>query len=423
MAEATQPSPEPHNAAEGEGSPTPYRSPVLDAVHGAVQATGADAGVAAHYGDPLREQRALARGQAVVDQSHLGVLTVDGPDRLTWLTTLSSQVLTSLAPGHSAETLFLSIQGRVEFAPHVLDDGTRTWLIAEGTEVQALKDWLESMRFALRVEVTDRSADVAVIAASHLPEHVHTASARLSAVHMGLPATETQAAVTLVWTDPWPGVVHGGWAYGVTDGHPGAGRPWYQALVARSELAGLLTGPAADGLQLAGSWAAEALRIEAWRPRLGVDTDDRSVPHELDWLRTAVHLEKGCYKGQETVARVHNLGHPPRRLTFLDLDGSEHTVPPTGSEVLLGERVVGRVTAAQMHHEAGPVALAVLKRTVDPGADLTVRALPSGSERDALDGIEDNTELEQWAAAQTVIVPPEAGQTVQREKGFLRGPR
>lgn len=398
-------------------------SPVMNAVHGAVQATGADTGVAAHYGDPLREQRALVRGQAVVDQSHLGVLTVQGPDRLTWLTTLSSQVLTALAPGQSAETLFLSVQGRVDFAPHVLDDGTRTWLIVEAHELQPLKDWLERMRFALRIEIADHSADVAVVAAVQMPEHVRAASARLSAVEEGLPETEANAGIVLMWTDPWPGVLNGGWAYGITDGHPAAGRSWHQALVARTELVDVLTGPAADGMQLAGSWAAEALRIEAWRPRPGVDTDDRSVPHELDWLRTAVHLEKGCYKGQETVARVHNLGHPPRRLTFLDLDGSEHTVPPAGSEVLLGDRVVGRVTAAQLHHEAGPVALAVLKRAVDPTADLTVRAVPSTSAQQPDDDSHDDAPLEHWAAAQTVVVPPEAGQTVQREKGFLRGPR
>lgn len=405
MAEATQP------------------SPVLDAVHGAVQATGVDAGVAAHYGDPLREQRALARGQAVVDQSHLGVLTVEGPDRLTWLTTLSSQVLTDVAPGQSAETLFLSVQGRIEFAPHVLDDGTRTWLIVEAHEAQPLKDWLDRMRFALRVEIEDRSADVAVIGTCDMPEHLITAASRLSAVESGLPEAQTNAAISLVWNDPWPGVVHGGWAYGLTEGHPAAGWAWHQALVARKDLVEVLTGPGADGLQLAGSWAAEALRIEAWRPRLGVETDDRSVPHELDWLRTAVHLEKGCYKGQETVARVHNLGHPPRRLTFLDLDGSEHTVPPTGSEVLLGDRVVGKVTAAQLHHEAGPVALAVLKRTVDPTADLTVRTVASKPGQLAEDQSADGGELEQWAAAQTVVVPPQAGQTVHREKGFLRGPR
>ena len=84
------------------------------------------------------------------------------------------------------------------------------------------------------------------------------------------------------------------------------------------------------GLRLAGTWAWEALRVEAWRPRLGREVDERAIPHELDWLRTGVHLDKGCYRGQETVARVFNLGRPPRRLVLLHLDGSEHPNRGTG---------------------------------------------------------------------------------------------
>ena len=84
------------------------------------------------------------------------------------------------------------------------------------------------------------------------------------------------------------------------------------------------------GRALAGTWALEALRVEAWRPRLGLETDHRTIPHEVDWLRTAVHLAKGCYRGQETVARVHNLGRPPRRLVMLHLDGCGHSLPGAG---------------------------------------------------------------------------------------------
>lgn len=396
-----------------------YRSPLIEAVHGAVPAVGQDAGTAAHYGDPVREQRALAAGGAVVDLSHKGVLTVTGPDRLSWLTTLSSQVLSGLRPGSSSETLFLSLQGRVEQAPHVLEDGRTVWLVTEPQETEALRAWLESMRFALRVEIADRSADIAVLGAAEVPEHLTALSSTV----------DPEAGIPLIWQDPWPGVAEGGWAYGEQDQHPGAQRPWREVLIPRAELVDAVTGPAADGLVLAGSWAAEALRIEAWRPRLGIDTDERAVPHELDWLRTAVHLQKGCYKGQETVARVHNLGHPPRRLVFLDLDGSEHTVPRAGAEVLAGERVVGRVTAAQLHHEAGPIALAVVKRSTDPQAQLRVRAqqdppqlvddAEGTSSRDAAPA---PAEAEQWAAAQTVIVPPDAGQVVQRDRGFLRRP-
>jgi folate-binding protein YgfZ len=136
---------------------------------------------------------------------------------------------------------------------------------------------------------------------------------------------------------------------------------------------------------MAGLWAAEALRIAAWRPRLGLETDHRTIVHELDWLRTAVHLHKGCYRGQETVARVHNLGRPPRRLVFLHLDGSGHVLPAQGSEVRAGDRVIGRVTSVGRHHVDGPIALAVIKRNTDPTLELLVDDL---------------------SAAQTTIVAP-----------------
>ena len=384
---------------------------VLLGRHGAVPAQGLDAGVAAHYGDPVPEQRALARGRAVVDQSQRGVVTVSGPDRLSWLTTLSSQVLTSLEPGRSTEALFLSVQGRVEYAPHVIDDGTTTWLITEAGETSGLTDWLTSMRFALRVDVQDVSSQWAVLAAAQ------DLSARIPAL---LP-DRSGPAVGPAWQDPWPGIAVGGHGYAAEQDHPGSARTWFEHLVPRDVLEPVVEALEREGFQLAGSWAAEALRIESWRPRWGADTDEKTIPHELDWMRTAVHLSKGCYRGQETVARVHNLGHPPRRLTFLDLDGSQHTLPEAGAAVELSGRVVGRVTAAQLHHEAGPIALAVLKRSVDPEAVLTVREMPHAVDQEESDG--SAPAAEQWAASQTVVVPPEAGSVVGRAGGLMRGPR
>ncbi|MCT1723973.1 folate-binding protein, partial [Kocuria marina] len=396
----------------------PSYSSVLLHRHGAVTAEALDEGVAAHYGAPVHEQRALARGRAVVDQSQRGVVTVSGPDRLSWLTTLSSQVLTGLTPGVSTETLFLSIQGRVEFAPHVVDDGGTTWLITEAREAAGLADWLTTMRFALRVEIEDVSDRWAVLVATRDLREL-------------LPA---QTTPVLVWHDPWPGVGAGGHAYAVTEDHPGAARSWYEHLIPLASLETAVAALEEQGYSLAGSWAAEALRIEAWRPRWGADTDEKTIPHELDWMRTAVHLAKGCYKGQETVARVHNLGHPPRRLTFLDLDGSQHTLPGPGATVELNGKVVGRVTAAQLHHEAGPIALAVLKRSVAPDAVLTVRdtvvqgskeaaSNGNGASDDAAGGTSADAPAEQWAAAQTVVVPPDAGSVVGRAQGLMRGPR
>ncbi len=332
-------------------------SPLL-ARHGAVEGEGADAGVASHFGDPVREQRLLAEGLAAVDLSHRGIVTITGPDRLTWLHSMTSQHLLGLEPRTSRESLVLSPKGHVEHALHLVDDGETAWLTVEPGTASALVAWLESMRFMLRVEVADVSADWAVL---------------------GEPiGVESLPGEPLAWVDPWPGLVGDTVAYGPVEGHPAAGRAWRELIVPRDGLEA-----AVGDRPLAGTWAAEALRVAAWRPRLGFETDHRTIAHEVDWLRTAVHLHKGCYRGQETIARVHNLGRPPRRLVFLHLDGSGHVLPPAGAPVLLGEREVGRLTSVARHHEDGPVALAVIKRSVATDVDLVV------------DGI---------SAAQTVVV-------------------
>lgn len=327
-------------------------SPLL-ARHGAVEASGPDAGVAWHYGDPVGEQRALQTGGAVVDQSHLGVVRVSGPDRLGWLNSITSQELTDLPPRTSTELLVLSPEGHVEHAAAVVDDGEATWLVTEGSHAADLAAWLDRMKFMLRVEIADVSDEFAAIG-----EPVDAEGAE------GEPVT---------WRDPWPRVTGGGTRYGPPeDEHPGRERPWRLVLVPRAELADAVAAREAAGWRLVGTWATEALRVEAWRPRLATEIDHRSIPHETDWLRTAVHLHKGCYRGQETIARVHNLGRPPRRLVMLHLDGSGHLLPVAGAEVTLDGRAVGAVTSVGRHHELGPVALAVVKRSVPGDAVLLV---------------------------------------------------
>ena len=116
------------------------------------------------------------------------------------------------------------------------------------------------------------------------------------------------------------------------------------------------------------------MRVEALRPRLHLDTDDRTIPHEVGWIGSAVHLTKGCYRGQETVARVANLGRPPRRLVLLHLDAGDETLPVPGDPVSRDGRAVGRVGTVAMHHELGPVALALVKRSVPVDAELVAGA-------------------------------------------------
>jgi tRNA-modifying protein YgfZ len=260
----------------------------------------------------------------VVDRSQRGVLTVSGPDRLSWLHSLTSQHLTALTPGSWTEALVLSPHGHVEHDIRLYDDGETTWMHVEPGTSAALVGYLESMRFMLRVEVTDVTASYAVLSV------------------LGADGIE-----------------------GATD-----------RVVARASVDDEV------GEQvLAGHDAWEALRVAAGIPRLGFETDHRTIPHEVGWIGPAVHLDKGCYRGQETVARVHNLGRPPRRLVLLHLDGTSETLPPAGTDVTLDERAVGFLGTAVHHAELGPIALAVIKRSTADDAHLMVDGMAAKAER------------------------------------------
>ncbi|MWV50770.1 folate-binding protein [Rathayibacter sp. VKM Ac-2803] len=365
-------------------------SPLLSVAGAVATASIAEPGVAAHYGEPFREQRALAAGTALVDLSGRGVVTVTGPDRLTWLDSLTSQSLARLAPGASAETLLLDPSGRIEHVIRVVDDGETAWLLLDRDETAGLAAWLDRMRFMLRVEIADRTDEFATLAT------LGDSSATTLALSLG----------GVSWLDPWSQVQPGGWQYAAVEEHPAASWLYRETLVPRAVLVELAARAASAGVALAGSDALEALRIAAWRPRHATEVDDRSIPHELDLLRSSVHLAKGCYRGQETVAKVHNLGHPPRRLVLLQLDGSDSALPGHGDPVTAlkgGEPVeVGAVTSSAWHYEDGPIALAVVKRSVPVENELTVLA---GDVR--------------VAASQEVVVPPGAG----AEAGVPRLPR
>jgi len=351
---------------------------------------GPDAGAVWHYGNPLGEQRALEDGRAIVELAR-GVLTVGGPDRLSWLNSITSQNLLGLGTGASSETLVLDPSGRIEYAVRVIEDGERLWLIVDQAEAAGLLDFLQKMRFMLRVEIEDVT-DACAVLGSTVPLFAVAASREVEgdAVERGAAAASSTIG-THVWHDPWSQVALGGHQY-AGDDHDYSTWNWFETIVARDFAAGLAQRAASDLVAVAGVAASEALRTAARRPRFATEVDERSIPHELDWLRSAVHLNKGCYRGQETIAKVHNLGHPPRRLVLLHLDGSDAVLPAPGADVVVGDNAVGRVTASAQHHELGPIALAVIKRSVDPAVQLTVRA--------------EGTEI---AAAQEVIVPPSAG--------------
>lgn len=296
-------------------------------------ASGPDAGMDWHFGDPLGEQRALERGAAAVRLTSRQVFTVTGASRLEWLHSLTTQEIEALTPGQGADTLVLSPTGQIEHGFTVADDGASAWCWTEPGTRDALVGWLESMKFWTEVDLVARD-DVTLWWLGHQ-----------------VPVPEDALA--------WRGAQF-------ADGH---------------EV--LLPADAVVDAEQAGQWAHEALRITAGLPRIGLDTDHRTLPNEIGLFATA--LEKGCYRGQETVARVHNLGRPPRRLVRLLFDGD---LPATGTELLNGGRAVGTLGSTAQHHEMGPIGLALIKRSVPVDAVLQAGDI---------------------AASQDVLVDPEVG--------------
>lgn len=332
-------------------------SPILS-VSGAVAgaASSPDAAVAWHYGDPFGEQRAAADRVAVIDRSHRFVLRITGAERLSWLHTISSQHIANLADGQSAENLDLDLNGRVLHHFVLTDLDGVTWIDTEAERGPDLLNFLGKMVFWAAAEPVE-ATDHAVL--SLLGPGVAGLTGALGVTE--LPAT--YAAVAL----------------------PGGGflrrMPWptadsFELIVPRAELTTWWTRLTEAGAAPAGMWAFEALRVAALRPRIGLDTDERTIPHEARWIGGpaeygAVHLDKGCYRGQETVARVHNLGKPPRHLVLLHLDGSADDRPVPGDEVTAGGRAIGRLGTVIDHYELGPIALALIKRTVPADTALT----------------------------------------------------
>ena len=288
---------------------------------------GLDKGAIWHFGEVAKEQRELNAGKAWADLSHRSVIAISGEDRLTWLHSLTTQHLEKLAPGEWKEALILDPQGHIEHQLFLVDDGTTTYLHLDREKVAPLLQYLEKMKFMLRVEVKDVSSEFAILKAP-----------------------------------------------GKTDL---LGGPF--ALVPRAELEATISAFNISNLQV-GTWALEAERVAAGKARLGIDTDHKTIPNEIGALNRSVHMAKGCYRGQETVAKVFNLGHPPRRLVLLHLDGSSVELPKSGTPVLSDGKEIGFIGTVARHYELGPIALALIKRMTPAEAVLTINGIPATQE-------------------------------------------
>lgn len=289
--------------------------------------SGLDKGAIWHFGEVAREQRALAEGKAWADLSHRSVISISGEDRLSWLHSLTTQHLEKLEPGIWKEALILDPQGHIEYQFFLVDDGERTFLHLDSEYVTPLLAYLEKMKFMLRVQVDDLSDQYAILKAP-----------------------------------------------GKTDD---IGGPY--ALVPREELHATTSAFETSNTQV-GIWALEAERIAKGRARIGMDTDHKTIPNEIGALNKAVHMNKGCYRGQETVAKVFNLGHPPRRLVLLHIDGSSVDIPAPGAPIVLDGREIGTVGSIARHYELGPIALALIKRNTPKDAVLLAGGFTAAQE-------------------------------------------
>ena len=288
---------------------------------------GPDKGAVWHFGEPTKEQRALEAGTAWADLSHLNIIAVSGADRLQWLHDLTTQFVSDLQPGVWMPSLILDAQGHVEFQFNLVDDGTTTYLVLDPGYVEKLVEYLTTMKFMLRVDVRDASNEFVVLRAPGAADSI--------------------------------------------------GGPF--ALVPRDEVEQMKQTFGGVATQV-GTWALDAERVAAGRPRIGFETDHKSIPNELGVLNTAVHMKKGCYRGQETVAKIFNLGNPPRRLVMLHLDGSDVGFPAPGTKIENDGVVVGFIGTVARHHELGTIALAIVKRNTPTDATLKVDGIPANQE-------------------------------------------
>jgi folate-binding protein YgfZ len=340
---------------------------------GDLDPASADAAVAAHYGDPTREQRHLETGVGLVDRSNRDVIAVPGEERASWLHNLTTQHLTGLHAGQGTELLVLSPNGHLEQHAMVAEDGTTAWLDTEPGYGAGLLKYLEMMRFFTRVEPRDATAERAVLS---LIGPGATGAAALLGV--------TDLAAPVIGAVPGPKFPAGSVSPGPTATYDvrafGTGslarrtRLGVDLLMPRDAVDEVAATLRSAGVPMAGLWAYEAIRVAARIPRLGWESDHRTIPAEAGFMAPAVHMEKGCYRGQETIARVHHLGKPPRRLVLLHLDGIATDQPPAqGTPVTNADgRAIGFVGTAVRHHELGMVALAVIKRNVPDDAPLMV---------------------------------------------------
>ncbi len=306
------------------------------------------------------EYAVLTTGCGLVDRSERGKLALTGAAAKEFLNGQVTNDVEALAPGSGCYAAFLTHKGKMLGDLRVLHLGDELWLDTERVALQSLFDAVRRALVGFAAELHKRTLEQALLSLVG-PEARTVAGADAAGLgageHDNAAATLGGEDVVLVTTDLGVDVIC------ATEAAPGV----RSAL----EAAGALTADEA---------VAEVRRVEGGRPRYGIDLDDSVIPQEAGLNERAVSFTKGCYVGQETVARLHYRGKPNRHLRGLRLSAPV----ATGTELRLGERVVGTVASAVVSPRHGPIALALVRREAEPGATLaldgdvaaTVVALP-----------------------------------------------
>ena len=282
----------------------------------------------------------------LVDRSDRGKLALTGGQAKEFLNGQVTNDVDQLEPGGGQYATFLDHKGRMQGDVRILDLGDELWLDTERPALQALFDMIRRFKIGYDVELHKRTLQCALLSlVGPRARAVAGAEELPSAEHSSMRARRGAADVVLVAT------LHGIDVICAAEDAP--------AVRAALVEAGAVEVPEA---------AAEVLRVEAGRPRFAVDVDTTTIPQEAGLNERAVSFTKGCYLGQETVARLHYKGRPNRHLRGLRLSGAA----ATGDVLRLGEREVGRVGTVVDSPAFGPIALAVVRREAEPGATVAV---------------------------------------------------
>ncbi len=326
------------------------------------------------------EYRALVQGCGLLDRSERGKLALTGTGAVEFLNGQVTNELTTLRSGEGRYAAFLTPKGKMLGDLRVLAVGedphaapSELLLDTERVALQALFDMIRHCKVGYEVELHKRTLergllsligpDAAIIAGAGRPAaRAHNPEEWAPEGRVGqLPDTEHANAIVEIEA--------------------------IAALAVRTDVGVDLICDAADADALStavkargavpvSEQAAECLRVEHGRPRYGIDLDDSVIPQEAGLNERAVSFSKGCYVGQETVARLHYRGRPNRHLRGLRL--SEPAA--SGEALLLGDRPVGCVGSAAVSPRLGPIALALVRREAEPGAVVSVGEHGAGAE-------------------------------------------